>query len=279
MTTESRWDWSIAHHATFDGVSDYSNHNPLELIVQRDALRGAAEDRKAMAARRFVCRELIQGLTSAAQVLKFVGGVFGEDRVNGSSPFGNGSDSIASVGRLSDAAASLIGGASSLLDQHNVYAASALNRQLVEVEYLAWAFSEDLEEAASWLRSTRDERMSRWQPKHLRRRAEGRFRATDYSEHCEMGGHPSPAGLRVLLSSEPTPMIVEVTLRETVHHGSSTWDYLKSAIGNICHDVGQDFCTFIPADQDDAITNALAAWQAVDRVGPIWRSIQDDDSK
>ena len=232
-----------------------------------------------MTARRVASRELILGLTSAGQVLRFIGGVFGKDRVNGSSPFGNGSDSIASVGHLSEAAASLIAGASSLLEQRNVYAASALNRQLVEVEYLAWAFSEDLEEAANWLRSTRDERMSRWQLRHLRNRSEGKFRGSDYSEHCEMGGHPSPMGLKVLLSSEVIPFIAEVTLSETVNHGSSTWDYLKSAIEKICRDAGQDYGAVIRVDQEDAITNALAAWQAVDWVGPIWRAIQDDDSE
>lgn len=43
-------------------------------------------------------------------------------------------------------------------------------RQLVEVEYLTWAFAEDEDEAMRWMRSTKEERMRFWQPRHIRAR-------------------------------------------------------------------------------------------------------------
>jgi|SRR5581483_1204959 len=85
-----------------------------------------------------------------------------------------------------------------LLEQDNLYGAAALLRQLVEAEYLAWAFAEDRVEAAAWLRSTNEKRREMWQPKHLRERSGGRFRAIDYAHHCECGGHPTPSAKRLL---------------------------------------------------------------------------------
>jgi hypothetical protein len=128
-----------------------------------------------------------------------LGNIIGPGRVDGSSPFGNGDDSLVSLGYLCETAASLIVGAMQLLDDANCYAGAALNRQLVEVEYLAWAFGEDQEEAALWLRSSRDDRLQRWQPRHLRQRSQGRFRGADYAQHCELGGHPTPQGVRALI--------------------------------------------------------------------------------
>lgn len=104
--------------------------------------------------------------------------------------------------KLCQTAASLVAGATSLLAAGNSYAASALNRQLVEVEYLAWTFGEDEEEARSWLRSNKQERLQRWHPRHRRERSAGRFRGSDYDEHCEYGSHPTPDGCRTLLTAD-----------------------------------------------------------------------------
>jgi hypothetical protein len=72
-----------------------------------------------------------------------------------------------------------------LLDNGNLYAAAALLRQLVEVEYLAWAFAEDDEEAAAWLRSTKEERTKFWQPRltSLGKRSAGRFKGGFLQHH------------------------------------------------------------------------------------------------
>src|SRR4051812_19922762 len=84
----------------------------------------------------------------------WVGGyMIGGDRVVGRSPFGFGSDTVVGLAIVAQIAGELAAGAALLLEAGNDYSAAALIRQLVEVEYLAWAFAEDEGEAAEWLRS------------------------------------------------------------------------------------------------------------------------------
>jgi hypothetical protein len=117
--------------------------------------------------------------------------LFGGDRRAGSSPFDFGSDATAGLAAVAQTAGELSAGAILLLDSGNLYGAAALIRQLVDVEYLAWAFAEEQDEAA-WLRSTKEERRNMWQPIKLRKRSGDRFRQKDYGYHCGMGGHPTP---------------------------------------------------------------------------------------
>lgn len=124
--------------------------------------------------------------------------MIGSDRVTGSSPFGYGTDAAVGLSIVVQVAGELTGGALLLLGNQNEYGAVALLRQLVEVEYLAWAFAEDEAEATSWLRASKEERQKSWQPRHMRERSEGRFRGVDYSMHCELGGHPTPTSGRLL---------------------------------------------------------------------------------
>ncbi len=157
----------------------------------------------------------------------------------------------------------LVGGAFELALHGNGYAASALNRQLVELEHLAWAFAEDQQEAASWLRSSNDERRSCWQPHHLRERSEGRFRGADYSNHCEVGGHPTPPGMRQLLAGDP--VIAEIIISETASHGTSGWDYLLLAVTVL------DAADIVPADEANAVKTAEALWRRHERLGLTWQ--------
>jgi hypothetical protein len=122
-------------------------------------------------------------------------------------------------------AGSLCSGTLTLLDTGNAYSGAAIIRQLVEVEYLSWAFMDDEEEAASWVR----ERLARWQPRHLRERSKGRFRGTDYSNHCEIGGHPTASGARALIQST-RPSVAHLQLWECAVHASSAWHYLLGAV-------------------------------------------------
>jgi len=239
---------------------------------QRSAIRGAAEDRSAKDARRRLCNALSDAFETVGEALQTIGHIFGTDRVDESSPFGNGDDSLFALGHLSSTAASLIRGAVHLLDQQNTYAASALNRQLVEVEYLSWAFAEDRDEASSWLRSSRQERLARWQPRHLRDRSHGRFRGADYSEHCEIGGHPSPEGIRALITARNAATI-ELTFCEAAFHGSSTWDYLLSAVKAYWYDQNQAEMP-IPDAVVKGVVAAVGAWQADDHLMLTWNTIR-----
>lgn len=229
----------------------------------RLAMREAADDNSARTARREVCSALTSGFERLGDVLRLCGNIIGPQRVDGTSPFGNGDDRIVALGYLSQTAGALIGGALDLALRGNCYAAGALTRQLVEVEYLAWAFAEDQEEAASWLRSSTDERRGRWQPRHLRDRSQGRFRGTDYSNHCEMGGHPTPPGMRALFTGDP--VLSELIISETASHGTSAWDYLMLGVAVL------EATDVVPVEQASAVKTSQATWRRHERLGLTWQ--------
>jgi hypothetical protein len=79
-----------------------------------------------------------------------------------------------------------------MLEAENWYAAAALCRQLVEVEYLVWLFGVDPTEAEAWLSATQEDLRQMYRPSAMRKRSEGRFRDQEYWSHCELGGHPNP---------------------------------------------------------------------------------------
>ncbi|MDT0263407.1 hypothetical protein [Jatrophihabitans lederbergiae] len=156
--------------------------------------------------------------------------------------------------------AELLGGVAVLLPLGNRYAALALIRQLVEVEYLAWAFVEDEPEAANWLRSTPQERRRRWQPGQLRARSAGRFRGTDYGRHCEMGGHPTPDARRAL-PDHVDRFPVGLCWYEAATHGVSIWEYVKAAAEKLGYgDVIEGLSSATSLDP------AVATWRASDRL-------------
>jgi hypothetical protein len=130
--------------------------------------------------------------------LWLAGHMIGPDRANKVSPYQFGSDAVVGLATIAQLAGQLCRGMTALLEIGSLYSAAALLRQIVETEYIAWAFAEDEDEAANWMRSSRDERLDCWQPRHLRGRSAGRFRAEDYHRHCEIGGHPTPASLQLL---------------------------------------------------------------------------------
>lgn len=126
-------------------------------------------------------------------------------------------------------AGELMAGAIALLRDENRYAAAALVRQLVEVEYLAWAFAEDEEEAQQWMRSDKAERRKFWQPIRIRERAGGRFRGLDYAEHCGKGGHPSPEGIYLLPDHQAPEASAAFWWCDLAVHGDSVWRCAGSA--------------------------------------------------
>jgi hypothetical protein len=239
-------------------------------LPPRAKLLAAADDGRGKSARAGLCLTLARSFQRTGEVLRLVGNIFGPQRVDGTSPFGNGEDGLVALGYLCHTAGYLISGATELLDRGNAYGASALNRQLVEVEYLAWAFAEDQEEAAAWLRSDRVERLQRWQPKHLRDRSHGRFRSTDYAEHCELGGHPTPQGARILV--EPSTATTQLLQLETANHGLSAWDYVGTAVVVLSGGDGGVRDLLIPADAAEAVWSSERTWRSNDRLASALRA-------
>lgn len=186
----------------------------------------AEGDTASAACREDVCRSLATSFREAGDLLWVGGNILGPDRVTRSSPFGFGNDAAVGLATVIQIAGELTAGAVTLLEQANLYGAAALIRQLVEVEYLAWAFAEDRELASVWLRSTREERLKFWQPRDLRRRSGGRFRSADYARHCDRGGHPTPEAM-ALLPDHGRHESVTWWWLDLALHGVSTWDYVN----------------------------------------------------
>lgn len=156
--------------------------------------------------------------------LHVVGHVFGDGRVSGSSPHGNGNDAQVGLGVLAQVGADLLNASASLLSGANHYAGAALLRQVVEVEYLSWAFANEKREAADWLNSTHKDRMEFFTPAQLRDISDGRFATSDYRHHCEQGGHPVPRAIRLL--GNPDAAIAQTLLVDLLMHSWRTTDNL-----------------------------------------------------
>lgn len=179
-------------------------------------------------------------------------------------------EQLIALGHLGETAAALISGVVQLVGSGNVYSASALNRQLLEVEYLAWAFANDPDEAAVWQTSNKDERLKRWQPRHLRERSKNTFRGADYSQHCEIGGHPTPDGMTSLLRGEPLA-ISGILLFEAATHGSSLWRYYLEAVARILLGRGFELTDFIDDDAAKNLVEAQDAWHGVENLPAAFR--------
>jgi hypothetical protein len=241
------------------GVAEQINASVLAL-----ALRSAAIDTGAQRARRTGLAALIAAMHGAGDRLHVAGSIIGGDRVSGASARGNGDDALVGLAMVCRTGAALMQGAEMLLDAGNTYAAGALNRQLVEVEYLAWAFAEDEEESRSWLRSTKEQRLARWQPRHLRQRSQGRFRGSDYADHCEIGGHPTPDGCLLLLDADSTRR--QLLLYEALHHGWSTWRYLMLAVVQHALRRSWDPQQLIPDELVREARAAESAWRGCEQL-------------
>ena len=127
------------------------------------------------------------------------------------------------VSVISAIAGDLTHSATLLFSANKPYSASALLRQLVEIEYLAYAFECDPSEARKWIDSDKQIRMEFFSPAKLRKAANGRFRSKDYGYHCELGGHPVPDSV-ILLNNKDN--IAQLMLSDMISHAWRIWDHL-----------------------------------------------------
>lgn len=161
----------------------------------------------------------------AGEELHAIRHIFGADRRNGESPFGNGNDEVVAVSLLLRIGGQLTSASADLFKDGRHYAAAALLRQLVEVEYLAWAFETRDKDAERWIRSTSEERQSFFAPAKIRKASQGKFRGKDYGYHCELGGHPVP-GAHILLRHDEA--ISQLLLSDLLGHTGRIWDHVVS---------------------------------------------------
>ena len=201
-----------------------SGGNEQDDIAQiTDAIRAASTDAETALLRSELAHFTADIFNTVGEELQAVGHIFGTDRKNGLSPDGHGSDEIVAVGLLLRIAGQLISAANDLFSDGRHYAAAALLRQLVEIEYLAWAFETRDRDAERWLRSTSDERRSFFTPAKLRAAAQGKFRGKDYGYHCELGGHPVPGAIALFRDDQA---ITQLLLSDMLGHAGRIWDHL-----------------------------------------------------
>ncbi len=228
-----------------------------------ELLKKATADEASRAAREGVCHALAATFRAVGELLWAGGYLFGTDRPDGQSPFGFGSDATVGLGLVVEIGGELLTGTITLLEHGNIYGAAALLRQIVEVEYLAWAFAEDQQEAMAWLRATSDERRNLWQPKRLRNRSGGRFRASDYHGHCERGGHPTPDAT-MLLPGHSRKVPTGLWWLDLAEHGVSVWNYVDDAADGLGY--SKEVRT---AADEHGLPEAITRWLSDDRLRPI----------
>jgi len=185
-------------------------------------IRSAARDASLVTLRLELARFVAESLAGSGTELHVLGHIVGPDRVVGASPFGHGSDETVAVSTLLRIASQLVSASADLFQDGRAYAAAALLRQLVEVEYLAWAMEARSGEGERWLRSDKKEREAFFTPAKLRKAAGGKFRGQDYGYHCEFGGHPVP-GASLLL--QPSPETLQLLLSDVIGHAGRIWEH------------------------------------------------------
>lgn len=129
-------------------------------------------------------------------------------------------------------AAELCDGIATLVETRRFYAAGALLRQLVEVEYLAFLGYMDSPKLAKWYRSSSAELRSQFTPSKMRKASDGLFADHEYWIHCETGGHPHPRG-RLLLGAYATGLTGAAHLvPDACHHIRRLWTSTRLAQEN-----------------------------------------------
>ncbi|MEO5669864.1 MAG: hypothetical protein ABIR26_04145 [Ramlibacter sp.] len=197
--------------------------NDEEIKLWKELAKAAATDLVQIETRYRVAQMTAQTFSIVGTELHAAGHILGTDRVRGASKAGHGSDEVVAVSLLFRIAGQLVSAATDLFSEGRHYAAAALLRQLVEVEYLAWAFDARDQDAERWLRSTVDERREFFAPAKLRQAASGKFRGKDYGYHCEMGGHPTPQAVTLLNADT---LITQLLLSDLLGHTGRIWDHL-----------------------------------------------------
>jgi hypothetical protein len=229
-------------------------HIEQSIEEQKELAHSAATNELLIALRHSLADFTAKTFTEVGNELHAVGNIIGTDRIEGVSPFGNGSDEMVAVSLLFRVAGQLTSAISDLFRDGRVYAAAALVRQMVEIEYLAWAFQSRDREAERWLRSSRDERQNFFSPKKLRAAANGKFRSKDYGYHCELGGHPVP-GASILLGRDATAG--QLLLSDLLGHTGRIWDsFLDWSHGNEL--------AFPIHRRREAMYNEYIAWKSQD---------------
>jgi hypothetical protein len=232
----------------------------------KESLFELAVDEDDQESRAKICRTYANALEQIGKWLWLQGAMIGPDRAEGQSPFGFGSDDVVGLATVCQIGGELARGAIALFEADNPYAASALVRQLLEIEYLASAFAEKDEIAAEWMRADRNQRRKFWSPSELRKRSDGRYLSKDYWDHCDRGGHPTRDALPLLPDhNSPPPAFLWADL---AGHLYSIWSSVVRAVEVRGDELPDEARSTFPK-----ITVATEAWLKKDRLTLVLRAM------
>ena len=178
---------------------------------------------------------------------------------------------------MTEMAAELAMGAAALFRQELWYPGAALVRQLLECGYLISLASDRRDEAEAWFRSSHDEIVRRFTPGTMRQRAARNFRREEYHRHCDLGGHPNPAGRLLLRRHEEwRPISPRSNWVDLAQHLGEIWTWFEEALPLYDPRLDPGGELYAPArgpDQAAEVGNALSNWRQVD---PLARRLSTD---
>lgn len=149
-------------------------------------------------------------------------------------------------------------------DRERWYAANALVRQIVEAHYLMAVFRDDPPQRQRWLDASTNRIEKSFRPSQMRQA--GRFRPSEYKQHCEWGGHPNPSARWLLPNHtgnvEPSTLSADLAL-----HLTETVDLLAGVLMMIPN--AEALIPQLPPQGD--LPALYRAWSAVD---PFSRRMQ-----
>lgn len=238
-----------------------------------DLLDELANDPTAVAARAAVCDSISTALAYLGKLFWVTGYIAGTDRKSGTSPFKFGSDAAVGIATIMQIGGELGSGAIQLLQTGNRYAASALIRQLVEVEYLVHAFDSESNAATEWLRANREERLRFWSPAKLRKKSSAAFLPSDYWQHCERGGHPTREAMALL--PEHAGLEANYLWVDLAGHLASIWLRVEALSERLMNG------PIPPHWELPDVTASLSSWRSSDglyaALSDLARRLRDDD--
>ena len=234
--------------------------------IAKEALLEFAADERDQEIRAEMCRKYTGALARTGKLLWMHGALIGPDRVESRSPFGFGNDDVVGLATVCQIGGELTRGAIDLIEVDNRYGASALVRQLLEVEYLSSAFAEKDEIAAEWMHADRDQRRRFWSPGELRKRSGGRYLSADYWDHCDRGGHPTRDALLLLPDHEqPHPAFFWADL---AGHLYSIWSNVVRAVEVRGDELPAEVGAVFPS-----LAEATASWLENDKLTMMIRAM------
>jgi hypothetical protein len=169
---------------------------------------------------------------------------------------------------ITEMAAELSAGAAHLFRQGLWYPGAALVRQLLECGYLLALAADRRDEPEEWLTGSREQIRATFSAGQMRKRATRAFRVSEYQAHCEYGGHPHPAGRRLLRHHvDYQPLSPRSQWADLAQHVAETWEGFCLALPHYDPRQDPDDPLYSPERSPDGgsdVAATISAWRKRD---------------